>query len=225
MITRDALFSHRLRLAAVGVQVDAFSRRYWLTFRGALYFPPEAGALRMALLQLATTSQRDRDRPIIVALSCKSYGKAITSKGHMKPICERADQAFAESPPYIDLLNTTFALVAEGRQPMTYRLDEAMAAGVVPVFASAEPFVRPFSQLIEWDSISLTVSPDRIAQLPEMLSSMPRSAVRTMQAGVRRVYREYLEPNAARSSFYKLLRQRAKRRARGSHHAMGRVSD
>ena len=73
--------------------------------------------------------------------------------------CRTYAKALEAAPSYLELLNTTFALVPAGRQPASYRLNEVLAASAIPVFVSGDPatsspYVPPFDGVVPWESIA-----------------------------------------------------------------------
>ena len=92
-----------------------------------------------------------------------------------------------------ELLNTTFALVPGGRQPASYRLNEVLAAGCIPVFVTGEasegatPYVRPFH--LDWGAISLHVPFGEPAEvLVATLARLSTVQILRMQNGVVRAW-------------------------------------
>ena len=96
----------------------------------------------------------------------------------------------------------------EGRQTATFRLDEVLAAGSIPVFLS-QPFVPPFAQLIDWQRLAVFVPPSRAGQLFDILAELQPGLISAMQSRVRAAWREFMSPDAARRSFYRVLREKA----------------
>ena len=95
-----------------------WQRRYWLTFRGNIYLEPEAGHVRQRLLYPPFTSERvggprgNRSArwPIVVVGDCSAYSLHVQAKLNMLERCEEA-RARTRNVSFIDLLNSTFALV------------------------------------------------------------------------------------------------------------------
>ena len=201
----------------------ALDRKYWLTFRGGVYLHPEPGSIRQHLLYppfIGDTPEtsfgrpidahESADRPVAVAATCSGDGYIfafIQRVPELRRACGEAEKRKERAPSYKQLLNTTFALVPEGRQAATYRLDEVMAAGAIPVFLS-DPFVPPFAQRVDWQAISVRASRERAPQLLQVLGNLTSKEIVRMQHGVRRAWRAVLEPAAASRSFYDMLRAR-----------------
>lgn len=189
----------------------ATARRFWLTFRGATYPAHETGGGRTALLNLSRFSTSRR--PIVVAESChKVHGEHLLPEN--RPFCEGLDRGMAAAPRFLDLFNSTFALVPGGRQPASYRLNEVMAAGCIPVFVTGEasegasPYVRPFH--INWGAISLHVPFGEPAEdLVASLARLSDERILRMQNGVLHAWKNHLAPNRVATTFYDILEARS----------------
>jgi hypothetical protein len=107
--------------------------------------------------------------------------------GHAGKIDATAGLADAR---YVELLDrSVFSFVPRGDALFSYRLLEAMARGSIPVILS-DGWVLPFDRLIDWDTVALRVHQDAVPQLPEILGSLHRVEIDSLQAAVRFVYRE-----------------------------------
>lgn len=198
--------------------VPSHNRRWWLTFRGTAGYKGEEGYGRHSLVSLNAHSTPLT--PIAVAVTC------LTVHGqHLQPPnrawCDTLAKAAADFPPYPDLLNTTFALVPGGRQPASFRLNEVMRAGCIPIFVSGDakttsPYVRPFAEVIPWQQISLHASYDHLSSgaLLAALHRIPAAKLQHMQHGVLHAWTHHLAPAASARTFYQLLRGRAEFRDR-----------
>ena len=151
-------------------------RKHFLTFKGSVYLEGTPGSYRWKLLDI--TQEED----VTIHIKCfRMHG------WHMRT-CKNLDKLFRTSD-YIDLLNTTFALVPGGRQPATYRLIEALSAGAIPVFVYPDvDWIKPYSHLIDWDKISFTFSPQEIPDILPKLRRLSTYRVTMMQKEVVKVY-------------------------------------
>ena len=76
-------------------------------------------------------------------------------------MCAAAAKRFDASESYAHLLDTVFHLCPTGRSPASYRMNEALAAGAIPIFVSGD--VRtgaPYGE--SWLSADLTRTHARI---------------------------------------------------------------
>ena len=131
-----------------------------------------------------------------------------------RALCARLERSYPHAPEYDALLNTTFAIVASGRQPATYRLDEVMAAGAIPVLITGDrvtglPYILPFQEVVPWHEISFHFPWREVPRLVDVLARVSDDEIARMQAGGRAAWTKYLEPDAARRALYTLLEQRA----------------
>ena len=206
------------QLAATYAHTPSAVRPFFLTFRGTTYQSPgEAGAGRTRLLDLVhlnTPAKR-----IVVAVQChKIHGE------HKLPAysdrCSAYDEAMRLVPAYTTLLNTTFALVPGGRQPASFRLNEVMAVGAIPVFISGDkdttsPYVLPFDGILDWGKFSFHFSWDTPAR--EIVTALLRvdgKQLSIMQKHVRHAWNDCLRPTQSSKQFYDLLERRARRGVR-----------
>ena len=88
------------------------------------------------------------ERPVAIFGRCAGFGHRGAAE-----LCDALKNASSAAPPYLELLNTTFALVPAGESPASMRLPEVLAAGAVPVFvsgdtASASAYVRPYDEVV-----------------------------------------------------------------------------
>jgi len=104
-------------------QVPAEGRPYWLTFKGQAY--PNGRADRRERLLLRTLEAASvLARRIVVVMKCqrwKPWSRANWTSNELVQSarfdCDAWDRTYARAPPYLSLLNTTFALVPGGMQP------------------------------------------------------------------------------------------------------------
>lgn len=224
--------------------VPALSRRYLMTYKGSLYMDHAEGTQRRQLLhmQLNTSAagvavyQRCFQRVGCLGWQCRQWQRPFNLRQ-----CEELERRFNDAPSYSSLLNTTFALVPSGRSPASWRLNEVMAVGAIPVFlsgdvASAARYVPPFAETVPWEDISLhfrwddhrpfwpvklnsydtRVNAGLTRRILAALEALSPQQIARMQAGVRRAWRQHLEPQAARRTFWRLL----KRRVAGAREAL-----
>jgi hypothetical protein len=145
--------------------------------------------------------------PIGLFPECSFYTeRALRKLPAVWPLCIAAHNRTLAAPPYRSLLNSTFVLVPEGRQTASYRLDEVMAAGAIPVFLS-EPFVPPFARQLRWEKMAVFVHTDQAKQLLDILASIPPATIEAMQRQVRHAWRSVMRPGAAVRAFYSALRR------------------
>ena len=161
-------------------------RRFLLTMRGGAHVGV-AGHQRLALGRLHNGDD------VVVLLKCTgvrgadlvSMADALTFREacaeqsrRWQSGAQRADWSYAA------LLNSTFALVPLGRSPASYRLNEVLAHGCIPVFFS-DGFVRPLPDLVDWPRLSLTFPTNRVDAILPTLRAIPPAEVARMQTAVR----------------------------------------
>ena len=215
----------------------ALSRRYRLTYKGSLYMDHAEGTQRRQLLHMQLNTSADGvavhqkcfQRVGCLGWQCRQWQRPFNLKQ-----CEELEKRFNAAPSYASLLNTTFALVPSGRSPASWRLNEIMAVGAIPVFLSGDVlsgarYVPPFSEVVPWQDISLhfawdddrpfwpvkldsyvhtSASAGLTRRILAALDALSPQQIARMQQGVRRAWRQHLEPQAARRTFWRLLKRR-----------------
>jgi hypothetical protein len=205
------------QLAVTHAGTPSAVRPFFLTFRGTTYFSDEQGAGRTRLLDLM--HHNTPGKRIVVALQChKIHGQ------HKLPAnsdrCSAYDEATRLAQGYTTLLNTTFALIPGGRQPASFRLNEVMAVGAIPVFISGDndttsPYVLPFDGILDWGKFSFHFSWDTPAhEIVAALLHVDAKQLTIMQKHVRQAWNDHLRPTQSSKRFYDLLERRARRGVR-----------
>lgn len=192
-------------------------RAFWLTFRGAVNYNDrrERRALLVLLANRSTTK-----RPIVISCHCAKVNGRYIGSQLSAGTCDTLAAEQKKAPSYLRTLNTTFALVPGGMQPASFRLDEVMAAGAIPVFVAGDlddssPYVRPFADAIPWSKISLHFAWEHAGHIVDVLNRIPDSQIVQMQHGVQQAWQHFLRPPLAhRQTFYELLEERVAYQAR-----------
>lgn len=199
-------------------RVPAHRRPYWLTFKGQVY--PNGRADRPERLLLQRLEAADSPaRRVVVAMRCQRWKPPWRPNWTSHELqqftrfdCDARDRTYARSPPYLSLLNTTFALVPGGMQPASYRLSEAMAAGAIPIVVSGDAYGRtyllPFAEVVPWSRLSYSLRWEQLGSLVERLARLESAEVARMQQAVRLAWRDHLRPGAATRTLFTLLRRR-----------------
>ena len=187
-------------------------RRYFLTFRGSMLY--SSGSEKRALL-LPLARQTTSQRPVAV------YGRCNLKQAspEQRPLCMQMNNETLGAPPYLSLLNTTFALVPGGISPASMRLAEVLAAGAVPVFVSGDvrssaAYVRPYDGLVPWHTMSLHFPWEAAGSIVQALERIPSRTIVKMQAAVRNAWLKHFRPPRDSQTFYELLEARANFRYR-----------
>ena len=171
-----------------------------------------------------------RNRSVGIYMRC--YTSVVSRKVRDQKHCQQAAQRFDHGPDYRELLNTTFALCPAGRSPASYRMNEVMAAGAIPIFLSGEgvhvsgqwtrgAYVPPFSDAIQWPTLSLHLAGRQLDTDPpslwgsnahrllDILGALPDERIEAMQRGVREAWQNYLRPERVGATLWAILRRRA----------------
>jgi glucuronyl/N-acetylglucosaminyl transferase EXT1 len=193
-------------------------RAFWLSFRGSINYG--AGRERRSLL-LPLANRSTAKRPIEISCTCaKGADGRYSGRDLSASSCDELASARKKAPSYLTTLNATFALVPGGMQPASFRLDEVMAAGAIPVFVAGDldnssPYVRPFADTIPWSTISLHFAWEHIGDIVDSLNRIPDDEIARMQRGVQHAWQKFLRPPLAhRQTFYGLLQERVRYQAR-----------
>jgi hypothetical protein len=90
------------------------------------------------------------------------------------------------------LYNSVFALSPRGYGPASYRMYEAIQMQCIPIYISDE-FWLPFSDVIEWDKVSLLINEDQIESIPKKVDDLLQSGqYQDMIDYGQQVYEKYL---------------------------------
>jgi hypothetical protein len=90
------------------------------------------------------------------------------------------------------LYNSVFALSPRGYGPASYRMYEAIQMQCIPIYISDE-FWLPFSDVIEWDKVSLLINEDQIKSIPKKVDDLLESGkYQDMIDYGQQVYEKYL---------------------------------
>ncbi|CAM9612904.1 unnamed protein product [Heterosigma akashiwo] len=170
----------------VGNPLPPDQRAFLLTLKASAYIEPR-GASRLSLLEL-----HDPANGVVIQLTCKP-GR------DQSKLCKNLYEAQEQNGfyDYDYLMNTTFALVPEGRSPASYRLNEALAAGAIPVFFgdTGNTYVRPFAGMLDWDAISLSFTTAKVNEILPTLMAIDSTTRLRMQALGQEVFRHYFRSN------------------------------
>ncbi|CAM9927262.1 unnamed protein product, partial [Heterosigma akashiwo] len=212
------LFYNDQRKKKVEVYQDLFNanslppdrRAFFLTLKASVYLEPR-GAARLSLSQL-----HDHGKGVIVQLTCKAPGD------QSQKICQDLNNVKEQDSiyEYDRLMNTTFALVPEGRSPASYRLNEVLAAGAIPVFFgdTGDCYVKPFSELVDWEAISLSFTTGEVNDILPTLHAIDGPTRLRMQALGQEAFKSYFESNVKiATTMLTLLARRVQETATSRH--------
>ena len=167
--------------ASDGTCGDGYATRYLASFRGRSNHPVRA-QLAAAFRRASTSKQQQQQHR-----QQRQHYRYLVEVVHTSPADERRAQ-------YLDVLNTSFALVPRGHSLWSYRMVEALAAGAVPVLV-ADRLPLPFDGLagVRWSDFSLTHAEGKVHTLPARLAAMVatpsgRAQVCTMRRAARRAF-------------------------------------
>lgn len=88
------------------------------------------------------------------------------------------------------LSDSVFSLCPEGSGPNTIRLWESLAVGSIPVLF-ANDWVPPELDGLAWEDISITVQPDEVPRLFDILNEVPKSRILQMQLNCLNAYQRF----------------------------------
>lgn len=200
-------------VARARAAADGGRRRWLLTFKGTVTHLTRA---------LASLLHDERRRVVVVANpdghACDNSTSELHPVVHAKPVpmprarCCGAMRAAYDSYAFDELLDTTFALVLQGRQPASYRLAEVLAVGAIPVFYGFDDAHRPYADVIDWRTCALTV-PAGADGANALLPALERleadgARLRAMRAAGRAAYEAYIAPGRGHAAVLETLRRR-----------------
>lgn len=170
--------------------VNALDRKYLATFRGLRYIGfTDDGVFRSSKEFRGMHNGKD----VIVATTCEHQTNSFHRKNHpeLGADCEE-DKALYALYNFIDLMNTTFALVPAGRQPASYRFTEVLSAGAIPVLI-ADNYVKPFDTLIPWHKCVIQFPTTEMHRIVKTLRAVKDEEKVTRQRNCLQIYEEFLK--------------------------------
>lgn len=84
-----------------------------------------------------------------------------------------------------------FCICPSGHEVASPRVPEAIYSGCVPVLIS-ENYVLPFSDVLNWEKFSVSVSVKEIPELKRILMGIPEDRYKKLYEGVKQVQRHIL---------------------------------
>ncbi|XP_002969667.2 probable glycosyltransferase At5g25310 [Selaginella moellendorffii] len=143
------------------------------------------------------------DRPYLAFFAGQMHGKLRPvllahwkDKDPEMKIYEVLPPSVAERISYSEHMRLSkYCICAAGFEVNSPRLVEAIVNECVPVIL-ADNFVLPFSEVINWDSISVTVAEKDVANLKAILAGIPLRRYKEMQARLKHVKRHFVWKNS-----------------------------
>ena len=91
--------------------------------------------------------------------------------------------------------NSIFSLCPRGFGPTSFRLYESIQMGSIPIYISDE-FILPYSNIIDWDKLSLLINLNEIDSIPEKVDKIIQSNMHLeMYEYGQYCYKEYFNNN------------------------------
>ncbi|KAH8952137.1 hypothetical protein BDL97_09G069200 [Sphagnum fallax] len=175
--------------------VASLERKYFATFKGMRYLSGPVGEEGTLRSQDAFRNMHNGE-DIIVLTSCQHPITASIKREHpeLGIHCDEDEETYAKYD-YIDLMNTTFAIVPAGIQASSYRFIEVLSAGAVPVLI-ADNYVKPFEKLIQWHKCLLQFPSSEMHRIVQVLRGLSPTEILQRQENCLYFYREFLQDDA-----------------------------
>lgn len=170
--------------------VNATKRKYLTTFRGLRYLGAKGeGVFR----SWDSFRHMHNGRDVIVATSCNHPINNMNREKEpaLGVHCDE-DEEVHRKHNFVDLMNSTFALVPAGVQPASYRFIEVLSAGAIPVLI-ADNYVKPFDTLIQWYRCLLQFPTTEMYRIIATLRAMKEEEILQRQTYCIAVYNEFLK--------------------------------
>ncbi len=107
-----------------------------------------------------------------------------------------------------NIFQSDYALVARGKGNFSYRLYEVLSCGRIPVFINTD-CVLPFDTIIDWKKYVVWIEENDIDTIAERLieyhKKLTVEELRNKQVDCRKLYEDWLSPNAFFSNIHKCL--------------------
>jgi hypothetical protein len=171
-----------------------------LTFKGTIYLDG-SGTLCQRLDQL-----HDPGSGVVIASRCPPR-REVSNLPENLDYCASLTQRYSETD-YHDLMNTTFALIPGGRQPASYRLGEALAAGSIPVWWGPS-YILPFATEggIDWSTCAFSFPVESLHSIVPTLRQVSTEKAYQMQQACLRIYEEAFEWQEGRGPWGGIIRK------------------
>eukprot|EP00050_Salpingoeca_kvevrii_P008731 m.304754 g.304754 ORF g.304754 m.304754 type:complete len:826 (-) comp17278_c0_seq1:63-2540(-) len=160
-------------------------RPYLLSFRGTR--SARSDAMRNQLPKMHD------GKDILLLLACRWYGDEhhIDGDGYDND-CAEQEEIF-KTHTYKELaINSKFSLIVEGFGYHSFRLNEVMGAGSIPVIV-IDHYRLPFAEFLDWSEFSVRVPEYRFHEIPKILRNLPPARVEQMQRRVVWVYEQFFK--------------------------------
>ena len=103
------------------------------------------------------------------------------------------------------LYNSVFALSPRGFGPASFRMYEAIQMQCIPIYISDVMWL-PFTNYIEWDKMSLLISPDEIESIPQKVDNLLESGeYQSMIDYGQEMYEKYLSWDGCLNTITKMV--------------------
>jgi hypothetical protein len=86
-----------------------------------------------------------------------------------------------------------FTLCPRGYGAQSFRFYEALQLGSIPIYIHDDNIFRPYSDIIDWDTFSITIHVNDIANLKNILKLIPEPQIDTMVMIGREVYNKFFK--------------------------------
>jgi hypothetical protein len=155
------------------------------------------------LFSFVGSTQTHRIRKDLVKLFPNNCFDSGLHWGLDKGICIKDKDKIAAN--LIEYANKSkFSLCPRGTGISSIRLFEVMSMGSVPVII-ADNYLKPLSNILNWDSFSITISEKNLSKIPEILSKIDDDEYKKMKDECVYIYNNYFSnENLHKSIFYNL---------------------
>lgn len=125
---------------------------------------------------------------------CSFVGRYDTHRCRMLMKEQLHDKSilFSESVGYLkynEILNRSiFALAPRGYGYTSFRIYEALLAGCIPIYIWDDKKVLPYTDVLDWNSISIIVNSSEIDQIPKLMSEVDISVMQNNISKVREMF-------------------------------------
>jgi hypothetical protein len=135
---------------------------------------------------VGTITHELRDRMCEVLSNCEGFVIHTAREWHIQVPEDRA-QLFVQTTQ-----RNKFALAPRGYGASSFRFWEILQLGVVPIYVHDGDDARPFTDVLDYDTFSVTVHIDELSDLPARLRSMPDDVYAAMlKAGTEVITRDF----------------------------------
>ena len=110
-----------------------------------------------------------------------------------------------------EMSRSIFCLCPRGASYTSFRIYEAIALGVIPIYIWDNIEWLPYKEELNWDEFSISVHEDDMHKIPEIIKNFSDEEIKQMQKRLKEVWRDYFCRDAMCKKIIEYIDSKAKR--------------